>query len=76
MNSASIYSAEALEDYAYSVFRAMSADADVAEEVARHLVRANLSGHDSHGMIRIAQYVGQMDRSELMPAVRASFMRP
>ena len=74
MNSASIYSAEALEDYAYSVFRAMSADADVAEEVARHLVRANLSGHDSHGMIRIAQYVGQMDRSELMPTSRPSII--
>jgi LDH2 family malate/lactate/ureidoglycolate dehydrogenase len=52
----------------------MSADADVAEEVARPLVRAKLSGHDSHGVIRIAQYVGQMDRGELIPANRPSII--
>lgn len=32
--------------------------ADEAAEVARHLVEASLSGHDSHGVIRIIRYHG------------------
>jgi uncharacterized oxidoreductase len=70
MSGTETFSADALEDFAFSVARAMSADHDVATEVARHLVRSNLSGHDSHGVIRLPQYVGQMDRGELVPAHR------
>jgi LDH2 family malate/lactate/ureidoglycolate dehydrogenase len=38
----------------------------MAEEVARHLVRANLSGHDSHGVIRLPQYVGRIESGEIV----------
>src|SRR5450755_1338928 len=75
MTGQRIFSSEALEDYAFALVRAMSADADVAHEVARHLVRSNLSGHDSHGVIRLPQYVGQMDRGELVPSSRPSIVR-
>lgn len=58
-----------------SVVRAVGADEEVAREVARHLVRANLSGHDSHGVIRVPHYVAQIDRGELAPAARPTVVR-
>ena len=59
-----------MEGFITRVFQAMRADQDVAAEVARHLVRSSLSGHDSHGVIRVAHYVGQTDRGELVPSAR------
>jgi len=41
-------------------------DAD-ADWVAQLLVRANLRGHDSHGVIRIPQYVGSIRTGETNP---------
>lgn len=61
---------EALQAFCAAVFRKLGADPEVADEVARHLVRANLSGHDSHGVIRVAQYVAEADRGELVPSAR------
>ncbi|MFI0774002.1 Ldh family oxidoreductase [Streptomyces sp. NPDC021212] len=40
----------------------LGADDDVADEVARHLVRAELSGHASHGVLRLPQYAQEVDR--------------
>ncbi len=40
-----------------ALFRAGGVPADEAERVAGSLVDANLAGHDSHGMIRIPQYL-------------------
>ena len=48
----------------------MGADEDVAAEVASHLVRSNLSGHDSQGVMRMAQYVRQFDSRILAPSAR------
>lgn len=67
--------AESLERFVIDVFRAMGAGQDVAVEVARHLVGANLAGHDSHGVIRIPQYVTQLDSGEVMPAERPVLLR-
>jgi LDH2 family malate/lactate/ureidoglycolate dehydrogenase len=54
---------EAVEAFVAGLCRAMGADDDVAAEVGRHLVRANLSGHDSHGVLRMPQHVEQADRA-------------
>lgn len=59
-----------LEEFTAQVFGAVGADPDVAAEVAGHLVRANLAGHDSHGVQRVPQYVAQVDRAALDPAAR------
>jgi hydroxycarboxylate dehydrogenase B len=66
---------EALEGFAVQVFRVVGADEDVAGEVARHLVRSNLSGHDSHGVIRILQYIRQIDTGEYVPSARPEIVR-
>jgi uncharacterized oxidoreductase len=46
-----------LQSFARSLFEAAGVPADEAAQVARSLVDANLRGHDSHGLIRIPQYV-------------------
>src|SRR5262245_55919795 len=50
--------AESLHSFARSLFEAGGVAADEAEVVARNLVDANLCGHDSHGAIRVVQYLG------------------
>lgn len=64
-----------LQAFVATVFRKLGADADVAAEVSRHLVRANLSGHDSHGVIRVAQYVAEAERGDLVPSARPVLLR-
>jgi hydroxycarboxylate dehydrogenase B len=63
-------SAAALTEFASSIIRATGADDDVADEVGRHLVRSNLSGHDSHGVLRLQQYVAQVDEAQIVPSAR------
>ena len=52
----------------------MGANPEVAAEVARHLISANLSGHDSHGVLRWPQYVAELDRGELDPAAHTQIL--
>jgi LDH2 family malate/lactate/ureidoglycolate dehydrogenase len=59
-----------LQDFVDRVFQRLGADSDIALEAARHLVRANLSGHDSHGVIRVPQYVAQTESGDLVPSAR------
>jgi hydroxycarboxylate dehydrogenase B len=60
-------SARHLEDLATGIFAALGAPGADAEWIARLLVRANLRGHDSHGVIRIPQYVGSVRKGETNP---------
>lgn len=57
-----------LETYAHGVIVAMGASEEIATETAHHLVRSNLSGHDSHGILRLPQYVAQADAGLLIPS--------
>jgi uncharacterized oxidoreductase len=52
-----IVPAQSLREITAAIFRAAGCDAPEAERIAHHLVEANLVGHDSHGVIRIASYV-------------------
>jgi uncharacterized oxidoreductase len=56
-----------LEDLARDIFVARGVPADDAAWIATLLVRANLRGHDSHGVIRIPQYVTALVRGTLNP---------
>ena len=57
------------------VFEADRTPADIAVEVARHMVRANLSGHDSHGVIRVKQYVAEIEAGDMVPDARPAVLR-
>ena len=56
-----------LTDFATSIFEACSIPSDVARQVAVSLVLGNLSGHDSHGVIRIIEYVDWTSRGWINP---------
>ena len=60
--------ASELTHLARRILEAAGAPPDYADIVSAHLVDANLTGHDSHGVIRISQYVGEIDQGRLEPA--------
>jgi uncharacterized oxidoreductase len=51
------FAAATLRDFARRLFEAGGVPPDEADLVAGSLVLANLSGHDSHGVMRVPQYV-------------------
>lgn len=62
-----VRSADALRRLGERIFVAAGVPADIAAVVAEDLVDANLAGHDSHGVIRVPEYVA---------AIRAGAIRP
>jgi uncharacterized oxidoreductase len=64
-----------LRRLADAVLQALGAPSDVAGEVATHLVRANLSGQDLHGVGRLPHYVDLADARSLVPAARPRLIR-
>ncbi len=59
--------APTLEKLTRDIFTARNVSDDDAAWIATLLVRANLRGHDSHGVIRIPQYVEAIKRGTLNP---------
>ncbi len=63
-----------LEAFVASLFAAAGGPADLAQAVAASLVRADLCGHESHGVMRAGRYIERiMDgtlRAEARPTVR------
>ena len=57
-------SAPALTEFAGSLFTSAGVPDEDAAIVARSLVGANLRGHDSHGVMRVPQYLGFLDRGD------------
>jgi len=49
--------AEALDALVANVFQAAGCDGPESQRISRHLVDANLAGHDSHGVVRVPRYV-------------------
>jgi hydroxycarboxylate dehydrogenase B len=63
-----IIAREQLETTATRIFAGLGAAPDDARWIATLLVRANLRGHDSHGVIRIPQYAAAVRKGEVDPA--------
>jgi uncharacterized oxidoreductase len=58
-----------LTGFATELLCAAGIPRDEAVVVATSLVGANLRGHDSHGVMRIPQYVGFVERGEYRSGV-------
>jgi hydroxycarboxylate dehydrogenase B len=56
-----------LRRFVRTIVAAAGSSPEEAGIVADHLVEANLKGHDSHGVIRAAKYVGWVAAGELVP---------
>src|SRR5437763_1054748 len=59
--------AAALTPLVTAIFEKNGAPPDRAEVMARHMVGANLAGHDSHGVILIPTYVDRIERGDVVP---------
>lgn len=64
-----------LTDFITHILTAAGASAEMAFEVAEHLVVANLKGHDSHGVGLIPMYVYNIGRGLLDPKAHAKLTR-
>jgi hydroxycarboxylate dehydrogenase B len=56
-----------LEAITRRIFHAAGSDESEAAIVANHLVEANLAGHDSHGVIRTADYLDGVKSGVVLP---------
>jgi uncharacterized oxidoreductase len=61
------FSPHALHNLSYLIASRMGSSHDEATEVADHLVRANLAGHDSHGVGMLPAYVRLLQDGLLVP---------
>lgn len=59
--------AKQLTEIVTSIFQAASCTSAEARCVATHLVDANLTGHDSHGVIRVLTYVQWIEEGLVLP---------
>jgi uncharacterized oxidoreductase len=56
-----------LTDFAAAIFEQGGSTAQEARHIAEHLVEANLTGHDSHGVSRIIRYVEYLQDGNVVP---------
>lgn len=64
------FTADALRQLIASIFVATGAPADLADEVAEVLVDNDLAGHESHGLLRVPQYVAAVRSGATVPTAR------
>jgi len=70
-----VVAAEALERFVAGIFRAAGCSASEGERIGRYLVSANLTGHDSHGVVRVPRYVEQHRRGTVIADVEVDILR-
>lgn len=70
-----IFSAEQLNRAGTSIFEAAGVPSDEAKVVAESLVKSNLAGHDSHGVIRIPQYIPLLKSGSIVPGAEMEIVR-
>ncbi len=58
---------EYLNKVCYHIFRALGASQEEASIVSSHVVKANLAGHDSHGVIQVPVYAKRIKMGHIVP---------
>ena len=69
------FTKEQLADTMARILAAAGTSPANAQLVAELLAEANLTGHDSHGLIRIPQYLDSVDKGELVPAAEVDIVQ-
>lgn len=64
------FTPDRLRQVGQAIFEAAGAPPDIAQLVAESLVDANLAGHDSHGVMRIPQYLQDVKQGLVVPDAR------
>ncbi len=68
------YTADSLESIARTILSGFGCDDTEANIVADHLIRANLTGHDSHGIGMLPMYGFQVEDGNLIPNQTPEFL--
>jgi LDH2 family malate/lactate/ureidoglycolate dehydrogenase len=64
-----------LVDLVSNIFQATGAKAKTADIVAKSLVASDLAGHESHGVVRVQQYLMQIERGDINPKAAPAIVR-
>jgi LDH2 family malate/lactate/ureidoglycolate dehydrogenase len=70
-----VLQADQLRTIANAIFQAAGAPPGVATQVADSLVESNLRGYDSHGVMRVLEYVRQIRSGDLKPDASMRIVR-
>ena len=70
-----IFEAAALQAFTKNLFVAADTPRHIAEDVAEILIKANLAGHDSHGVLRIPSYLDGIENGGIHPAAEPTILR-
>jgi hydroxycarboxylate dehydrogenase B len=57
---------DTLQDFIAEIFVSAGCSADEAGQIGHHLISANLTGHDSHGVIRVPRYVQWLHEGKVL----------
>ncbi len=69
------FKANQLIEIGTKIFSAAGASIEEARLVSEFLVKANLVGHDSHGVIRIMQYVDEIEKGSIKPRAKIEVVK-
>ena len=69
------FRAEYLQDVTRRILVAAGTPEHIAADVAEVLVNANLTGHDSHGVLRIPWYLEALEKGEIVPDAEPAVLR-
>jgi uncharacterized oxidoreductase len=67
--------AERLNEIGRALFVAAGTSPEEAEIVMRHVVAANLAGHDSHGVIQVPTYIERIKLGHIVPGAPWTIVR-
>jgi uncharacterized oxidoreductase len=70
-----IFKADQLASLAAQVLHAAGATSEEARIVGEALAEANLEGHDSHGVVRVPEYVGWMEEKLIVSGARLEIVK-
>jgi uncharacterized oxidoreductase len=70
-----VISANDLRERVFEVLCAANVPEDVARQVGYSLVESNLVGHDSHGVMRVPQYIDGVQKGDLKPKAETRIIR-
>ena len=70
-----VISHDRLEEICKDILRGFGASGDEAKAVAKIMVKANLRGHDSHGVIQLARYIKEVQEGIIKPRSRVRIVK-
>jgi uncharacterized oxidoreductase len=75
MDTVYLFPHERLQQVTHDILRGADSPEPEAALVAERLLKSNLTGHDSHGIIRIPRYMDWVRDGTIKPGQRADFLR-